>query len=104
MSRFFSRKFYSQHCLEIIISSWDFLIFIQDANYVGTDIPLGHPAAGSAGDMSSAQAVSDRMFRIRDQDNGNRRRVSHVFMTFGQFMDHDFARVMHGPTDACPEK
>ena len=54
--------------------------------------------------MSSAQAVSDRMFRIRDQDNGNRRRVSHVFMTFGQLMDHDFARVMHGPTDACPEK
>ena len=54
--------------------------------------------------MPSAQAVSDRMFRIRDEDNGNRKRVSHVFMTFGQFMDHDFAYMMHGPTDACAER
>ena len=54
--------------------------------------------------MPSVQTVSDLMFRIRDEDNDNHRRVSHVFMTFGQFMDHDFAHVIHGPTDACPER
>ena len=51
----------------------------------------------------SAQAVSDLFFRISFRDYGNRNRTSVIFMTFGQFMDHDFAYVVHGPASLSPE-
>ena len=43
------------------------------------------------------------MLDVTFTDLGNNKRVSPIFMTFGQFMDHDFAYVIHGP-QACALK
>ena len=64
----------------------------------GLDTPLGHPSLPRAPfgfGFKSAQEVSDIVFNINNTDNGNNRRVSHLYMTFGQFMDHDFAYILH---------
>ena len=51
----------------------------------------------------SAQDVSEIVFNINNTDSGNNGRVSHLFMTFGQLMDHDFAYVLHpsGSSSGC---
>ena len=51
----------------------------------------------------SAQDVLDIVFTIKNTDSGNYGRVSHLFMTFGQLMDHDFAYVLHlsGSSSGC---
>ena len=64
----------------------------------GLDTPLGHPSLPRTPfgfGFKSAQEVSDIVFNINNTDNGNNRRVSHLYMTFGQFMDHDFAYILH---------
>ena len=67
----------------------------------GLDTPLGHPLVDNntvsefGFNFPSAQDISDTVFNISDTDNGNSNRVPHLFMTFGQFMDHDFAYVIH---------
>ena len=85
---------------------------ILAANYIGTDLPVGDPTITTYGnryvrfqnrfDVPSAQEVSDLLFRISFRDRGSRNRTSVIFMTFGQFLDHDFAYVIHGPTNQCP--
>lgn len=67
----------------------------------GLDTPLGHPSLPD--ETRSAQEISDIMLDVTFSDLGNNKRVSHIFMTFGQFMDHDFAYVIHGPSSLCPE-
>ena len=85
---------------------------ILAANYIGTDLPVGDPTITTYGnryvrfqnrfDVPSAQEVSDLLFRISFRDRGSRNTTSVIFMTFGQFLDHDFAYVIHGPTSLCP--
>ena len=71
------------------------------SNGNGLDTPLSHPLVdnNTASDFGfkflSAQDISETIFRINGTDNGNKDRVPHLFMTFGQFMDHDFAYVIH---------
>ena len=66
------------------------------------DTPLGHPLLDNRAiskfgllKFPSAQDISDIVFNINNTDNGNNGRVPHLYMTFGQFMDHDFAYVIH---------
>ena len=68
----------------------------------GLDTPLGHPLLDNDvisefgfNKFPSAQDISDTVFNISNRDDGNKGRVPHLFMTFGQFMDHDFAYVIH---------
>ena len=68
----------------------------------GLDTPLGHPILDNDvisefgfNKFPSAQDISDTVFNISNRDDGNKGRVPHLFMTFGQFMDHDFAYVIH---------
>ena len=78
---------------------------ILAANYIGTDLPVGDPTITkfqNRFDVPSAQEVSDLLFRISFRDRGSRNRTSVIFMTFGQFLDHDFAYVIHGPASLCP--
>ena len=84
----------------------------------GLDIPLGHPALDFLNNnpnneeyldpfgferFPSAQDVADIVFNINNTDSGNNGRVPHLFMTFGQLMDHDFAYVLHpsGSSSGC---
>ena len=84
----------------------------------GLDIPLGHPALDFLNNnpnneeyldpfgferFPSAQDVADIVFNINNTDSGNNGRVPHLYMTFGQLMDHDFAYVLHpsGSSSGC---
>ena len=85
---------------------------ILAASYIGTDLPVGDPnittyrnrnvGFQNGFDVPSAQEVSDLLFRISCRDHGSRNRTSVMFMTFGQFLNHDFAYVIHGWTSLCP--
>ena len=101
--------------------------FLIGANYFdvnvfpngnGLDTPLGHPSLDFVNEdpqiqhpqnpfgfynFPSAQDVSDIVFNINNTDGGNNGRVPHLFMTFGQLMDHDFAYVLHpsGSSSGC---
>ena len=91
------------------------LIFILAAFYIDTDLPVGDPTVPYIltirnrdvqfrnRNVPSAQTVTDLLFRISFSDLGSRNRTSVIFMTFGQFLDHDFAYVVHGPTGLCPD-
>lgn len=89
-----------------MISPKHLLISILAARYIRNDIPIDHPSLLNRNPRRnlppSAQKVSDLLFRISFRDRGSRKRTSVMFMTFGQFMDHDFAYVIHGPTSLCP--
>lgn len=54
----------------------------------GLDTPYGHPFLKQR-NVPTAQDVSDKIFEIIDKDQGNAKKVSHIYMTFGQFIDHD---------------
>ena len=64
---------------------------------IGFDTPLGHPSLPSpfGVDAKTPQDVSDAVFNITRGNNGNSGRVPHLMMTFGQFLDHDFAYSLH---------
>ena len=91
------------------------LIFILAAFYIDTDLPVGDATVPYIltfrnrdvqfrnRNVPSAQKVTDLLFRISFRDLGSRNRTSVIFMTFGQFLDHDFAYVVHGPTGSCPD-
>ena len=66
------------------------------------DTPLGHPSLTDLDETHSVQEISDLRLDVTFTDLGNNKRVSPMFIMFGQFMDHDFAYVMHGPTSVCP--
>ena len=70
----------------------------------GFDTPLGHPSLPSEIGVNaiSPQDVSDLVFNITNGNNGNSGRVSHLMMTFGQFLDHDFAYSLH--LSACVDR
>ena len=95
------------HFLFIGANYFDVKVF---PNGDGLDTPLGHPSLDFVNEdpeiqdpqnsfgfynFPSAQDVSDIVFNINNTDGGNNGRVPHLFMTFGQLMDHDFAYVLH---------
>lgn len=63
----------------------------------GIDTPIGHPSLTDSSERGfpTAQEVSDTVFVIDRQDFGRSNRVSHIFMTFGQFVDHDITLIEH---------
>ena len=82
----------------------------------GQHTPLGHPSLEYMTEVSplqepqnpfgyynfpSAQDVSDVVFNINNTDSGNSGKVPHLYMTFGQLLDHDFASVPFSFTSGC---
>lgn len=76
-------------------------IFFQltGADYVdGTDTPRGFP--GTSPVVPPANQVSNATFRVERTNKGNGH-LTVLFMTFGQFFDHDLALATH---PECHEK
>ena len=71
---------------------------------IGFDPPLGHSSLPSpfGSDAKTSQDVSDEVFNVTFGNNGNSDRVPYLMMTFGQFLDHDFAYSLH--QDACDNR
>ena len=65
----------------------------------GLGIPHGHPFLKQR-NVPTAQDVSDKIFEIIDKDQGNAKKVSHIYMTFGQFIDHDLVSTLFNG-EAC---
>eukprot|EP00111_Clytia_hemisphaerica_P006574 TCONS_00019053-protein len=71
------------------------------ANYVDqrqVDTPRGFP--GTKPRVPPANKVSLAVFHAKQNDDGNRWKLSTLFMTMGQFLDHDFALVGHSKCKA----
>ena len=79
-------------------------VFPSSHSDIGFDTPLGHPSLPSPFglDAKTPQDVSDEVFNVTFGNNGNSDRVPHLMMTFGQFLDHDFAYSLH--QDACDNR
>lgn len=82
----------------------------------GLDTSLGHPSLDFVTEDSqlqepqnpfgyynfpSTQDVSDVVFNINKTDSGNSGKVPHLYMTFGQLLDHDFTRFPFSLTSGC---
>lgn len=70
---------------------------------IGFDTPLGHPSLPDpvGVDAITPQDVSDIVFNVSWRNIGNSGRAPHLMMTFGQFLDHDFALSLHAKSSAC---
>ena len=70
---------------------------ITDARYVDrrqVDTPRGFP--GTSPVIPSANKVSMAAFEAIETNGGNSKKLSTLFMTVGQFLDHDFGLSLHG--------
>ena len=65
----------------------------------GLDTPYGHPFLPQR-NVPTPQDVSDEVFQIVNTDQGNRKKVSHIYMAFGQFIDHDIVYMLFD-REAC---
>ena len=75
-------------------------LFSLDADYVDkrrTDTPRGFP--GTRPKVPPANEVSMAVFEAKKINGGNKNKLSTLFMTVGQFLDHDFALSDHGKCD-----
>jgi len=75
---------------------------LLDAEYVDKykyDVPRGYP--GFQPKLEPANKVSQELFQVEKETKGSRKHLSTLFMTFGQFVDHDITDTL---VDRCTEK
>ena len=60
------------------------------------DVPRGYP--GFEPKLPTAHSISENLFQVKKKDSGNRKDLSTLFMTMGQFIDHD---LIETPSQAC---
>jgi Animal haem peroxidase. len=60
------------------------------------DTPRGFPETTS---IPSPNTVSQAVFEAQERNQGNLIKLSTLFMTTGQFLDHDVGLSIHGPCD-----
>ena len=71
------------------------------ADYVDprkVDTPRGFP--GTKPEVPPPNQVSMAVFEARKHDDGRKQKLSTIFSTFGQFLDHDIAVTLHGECTA----
>lgn len=64
------------------------------------DTPWGFPKTYPR--VAPASYLSQRLFKVENHNQGNKKNLSILFMTFGQFLDHDLALVPKG--EECKNK
>lgn len=64
----------------------------------GLDTPYVHPFLPQR-KVTTLQDVPDAVFQIMNRDQGNRKKVSHIYMTFSQFIDHDLVYMLFDRED-----
>ena len=85
-----SIKFYS---FTTFLTKPYLLIFFIAADYVdGVDTPRGFP--GTTPVVQPANKITDELFNVEQQNKGTGD-ISVMFMTFGQFLDHDLGIAVH---------
>ena len=69
-----------------------FCFLILAAKYLdGITVPRGFPQTKPV--LPPANLVSQSIFNVELQNNGNDNGLAVAFMTFGQFLDHDVTEV-----------
>lgn len=72
------------------------LLTISAAQYNdGVDLPRGHHHATDYKDLPTAHQVSTAVFKTFTGQVKNDKNMSVLFMTFGQFLDHDLSVAPH---------
>jgi len=81
-----------------------FSVFEKIKNDKTTGIPLLFGNALFTKSVSpSPQEISDNVFQVINRDFVNPARAAHIFMTFGQFIDHDMV-IIEGEPEKCVKK
>lgn len=88
------------HFTQLIVCATSWISF-TGAKYFdpcGLDTPYGHPFLPQR-KVTTLQDVPDEVFQIMNRDQGNRKKVSHIYMTFSQFIDHDLVYMLFDRED-----
>ena len=85
-------KYFSEST--ILLTIWTFNkhnhIYISAPAYAddgANDTPRGFP--GTSPVLPPANAVTQQLFQVEKKNTGNDMKLTTLFMTFGQFLDHD---------------
>uniref|UniRef100_A0A7M5UE79 Uncharacterized protein n=1 Tax=Clytia hemisphaerica TaxID=252671 RepID=A0A7M5UE79_9CNID len=74
------------------------VIFAEYVDRRQVDLPRGFPGSNPS-NIPSANKVSIAVFKAKQENKGNNALLSTLFMTAGQFLDHDMALSLHGKCD-----
>ena len=69
----------------------------------GKDTPRGFPKAPLFKQtLPPPNSISESLFHVETTNTGNYRQLSVLFMTFGQFLDHDMVATPHASCTIIP--
>jgi len=84
--------------IKILFSRISIIIAPAYADDDKHDTPRGFPGTRV---LPPVNAVSQQLFEVENENTGNSMQLTTLFMTFGQFLDHDVAETPQVP---CKQK